>query len=177
MQLIVRALSVLRTVAAADDGHSQRELAALTGIPVGSVHRLLSVLEEQRFLSRSPTNKRYFLGPTATRFAEVHNWWGATTLVQPHPAVGELVARAGEAAAFLTELSGERLVCTALSERIRPRRLFAEVGQEMPLHASAAARVFLAFQPETVVAAMLRGCPFTSYTRRTPAGASELLAR
>ncbi|MDI5940240.1 helix-turn-helix domain-containing protein, partial [Micromonospora sp. DH15] len=63
MQPVVRALQVLQALSGRPDGMTLQELHLALDIPLGSMHRILAVLREQRFVSRSPIDLRYFLGP------------------------------------------------------------------------------------------------------------------
>jgi IclR family acetate operon transcriptional repressor len=65
MQVVERSLALLRELSRRTKGASLQELHETLGIPVGSTHRILAVLVQQDFVTRSPLNKRYFLGPAA----------------------------------------------------------------------------------------------------------------
>ncbi|MER5335687.1 IclR family transcriptional regulator [Micromonospora sp. NPDC002717] len=167
MQPVVRALEMLRTLARHGDGMSMKDLHETLDIPLGSAHRLLAVLAEQEFVTRSPVNRRYFLGPAARQLAE-QNSRRTSTLVAPHPAVLAAAAESGETV-FLAELVGNRVVCIALIESVHPLRLFVRIGQEMPLHAAASARALLADMDTDIVRALLAERPLTAFTPDTPA--------
>jgi DNA-binding IclR family transcriptional regulator len=175
MQLVVRALNVLRVVADSERGLSLQQLVVRLDIPLGSMHRLLAVLEEQRFVSRSPTNRRYFLGPAALGFAD-EGGQRRGLLATPHPVLAGLCEQTHQTV-FLTELLGDTAVCVALAEGSSPLRLFARIGQELPLHASAAARILLAFEPAATAWRLLGNRPLTPFTGATPRSAEEVLDR
>lgn len=166
MQVVIRALNVLRAVAARSRGASLQELHEELGIPVGSLHRVLATLAEQEFVTRSPSNRRYFLGPVARQLTEQGSNHGAL-LVTPHPAIVAAADASGETV-FLTELVGDRAVCVALREGRHPLRLFVRVGQVMPLNAAASARALLAHVPEEVAHGLLEARPLDAFTKDTP---------
>ncbi|MCX4628628.1 MULTISPECIES: IclR family transcriptional regulator [unclassified Streptomyces] len=166
MRLVVRAMGVLRAVAAADDGLTLQELQSGLDIPAASLNRLLAAMESELFITRSPLNHRYFLGPAACHLAG-DSAPARARLIAPHPAVTELAEKTGETV-FLTELFGDRAVCTALIERTRPLMLFVNVGQELPFHAAAAARVLLAYEDEYTARRVLESRSLTLFTSRTP---------
>lgn len=174
MQVVVRALTVLSALAPRVRGATLQELHEELDIPVGSLHRLLATLQEQEFVARSPTNRRFFLGPAARRLAgQAPNQ--SAQLVQPHPAVTSAAVASGETV-FLTELIGDRAVCVALREGLHPLRLFVHIGQDMPLHAAASGRVLLAYFPEPVARNLLEARPLTAFTEDTPTTVQEVLA-
>jgi DNA-binding IclR family transcriptional regulator len=136
MQVVVRALDVLRVLSGEHRGLAMGEISQRVEMPLASTHRILRVLEGERFVTRSSSNKRYFLGPAARELAH-RDLARESPLVTPHAAVAEASRTTGETV-FLSELVGSRVICLALAESGHPLRLFVRVGQEMPLHAAAA---------------------------------------
>ncbi|HET6356868.1 IclR family transcriptional regulator [Streptomyces sp.] len=173
MQVVVRALHVLRALAPKSKGATLQELHEELDIPVGSLHRLLATLAKEDFVTRSVVNRRYFLGPTARQLAE-QNPHQSALLVTPHRAVVTAAEASGETV-FLTELIGDRAVCVALSEGRHPLRLFVRIGQEMPLHAAASGRSLLAYRPEPDVRSLLTQRALTSFTAETPVTVDDVL--
>lgn len=173
MQPVVRALNVLRLLASHAGGLTLQELGDALDIPPGSMHRLLAVLSAEQFVSRSPTNRRYFLGPAARQLADSGSAQHRL-LVSPHRALTEL-ARQSQETVFLTELVGDRALCVALVEGRHPLRLFVRIGQDMPLHAAASARTLLADRTDEEARLMLAGNPLTSYTESTPSSVEQVL--
>lgn len=174
MQVVRRALGVLRAISATEGGATLKDLAEQLGVPLSSMHRLTSVLEANGWLARSPTNHRYFLGPSAVRLASEE--LAEPPLMHPHSVVQDLCGRTGETV-FITEILAEQVVCTALTEGSRPTALFARFGQTMPLHAAASARVLLAYQSEAVARRLLAGQPLVPFTRTTPRSVDAVLER
>jgi DNA-binding IclR family transcriptional regulator len=166
MQVVIRALNVLRALASKSRGASLQELHEELGIPVGSLHRVLATLAEQEFVTRSPSNRRYFLGPVARQLSEQGSNHSAL-LITPHSAIVAAADASGETV-FLTELIGDRAVCVALREGRHPLRLFVRVGQEMPINAAASARALLAHLPEQVAHSLLEARPLSAFTKDTP---------
>lgn len=173
MQPVVRALGVLRALAPCSSGMTMAELSELLGVPQGSMHRVLAVLEGEQFVTRSPTNRRYFLGPAARQLAEVNAQQNGV-LLTPHPALRAAAEECDETV-FLTELVGDRAICVSLVESTRPLRMFVRIGQDMPLHAAASARTLLAHLDEGAAHRLLESRPLTHYTDATPATVDEVL--
>jgi IclR family acetate operon transcriptional repressor len=176
MQVVVRSLRVLRLLTGETRGLAMGEVAERLGMPLASTHRILSVLESERFVTRSPSNRRYFLGPAARELAG-NDLARESPLVTPHEAVAAASRSSGETV-FLSELVGNRVICLALAQSEHPLRLFVRVGQEMPLHAAAAARVLLAGRPTEEARALLAGrTPLVAFTADTPANVDQVIER
>jgi IclR family acetate operon transcriptional repressor len=173
MQVVVRALAVLRALASWPKGATLQELHEALGIPIGSLHRALATLIDEEFVTRSPANKRYFLGPAARQLGDQDG--GQTALlVTPHPAVTAAAEASGETV-FLTELIGDRAVCVALVDGRHPLRLFVCIGQDMPLHAAASGRTLLAHLSEQAARRLLESRPLTAFTPDTPTTVEDVL--
>ncbi|MHB1171210.1 MAG: IclR family transcriptional regulator [Lacisediminihabitans sp.] len=173
MQVVIRALSVLKLLSGSSTGLTLSEIAEHLDLPVTTVHRVLGVLESERFVRRSRSNRRYFLGP-AVRDLTQANYFKQSPLVSPHNAVARASQESGETV-FLAELSGTEVVCLALAESRHPLRLFVRVGQSMPLHAAAAARTLLAWRDHESVRKLIGAKPLVAYTVDTPTNADEVI--
>ncbi|ASO21996.1 IclR family acetate operon transcriptional repressor [Actinoalloteichus hoggarensis] len=174
MQVVVRALDVLTSLAESDQGRTLQDLHEELNIPLGSLHRLLATLLDRYYVSRSPVNKRYFLGPSARKLGGFATS-GGSSLIAPPPALAAAAAESGETV-FATEMIGREPVCVALVEARHPLRLFVRIGQEMPLHAAAASRSILAFLPEDVVRPLLESTTLTGFTTDTPRTVDDVMA-
>ncbi|MDZ7931747.1 MAG: IclR family transcriptional regulator [Rhodococcus sp. (in: high G+C Gram-positive bacteria)] len=175
VQPVVRALSILRLLSTTQRGMTLGDISERLDLPAATAHRLVTVLLGEHFVTRSATNKRFFLGPAARELYQVEQP-RESPLVTPHAAIGRVAETTGETV-FLSEVVGDRVVCLALMESRHPLRLFVRIGQEMPLHAAAAARVLLAYRPEVEARKMLDAAAFTQFTTGTPRNADQVIAR
>jgi DNA-binding IclR family transcriptional regulator len=173
VQVVIRSLNVLRLLAGTSRGLGLAEIADTLDLPVASAHRLLAVLEGERFVTRSSVNRRYFLGPASRELGQAAQP-RQSPLVTAHRAIAEASRESGETV-FLCELVNGRAVCSALSESLRPLRLFVRVGQDMPLHAAASARVLLAWRDRDEVRRMLGERPLRAFTPGTPTSVDDVL--
>lgn len=173
MQVVIRSLSVLSLLARRPAGLTLAEIADQLALPPATAHRITGLLEQQGFLTRSPSSRRYFLGPAARELAGPDKV-RQSSLVTAHPAIAAAGRKTGETV-FLCEFMGDRAVCTALTESSFPLRLFVRVGQSMPLHAAASARVLLAWQPRATIERLLAGIALTAYTPGTPATVNAVI--
>lgn len=166
LEVIVRSVEVLNAVGAARSGLTLQELHDELDIPLGSLHRILTTLDQADYLRRSPVTKRYFVGRAARALAGRGGSHGAR-LVKPPAALADAADETGETV-FLTELVGDAPVCVSIVEAEHALRLFVRIGQEMPLHAAASSRAILAHLDEEVVRTLLEQADLTEYTSGTP---------
>ncbi|WNI18797.1 IclR family transcriptional regulator [Actinacidiphila sp. ITFR-21] len=164
MHVVVRALSVLTHLSAYRQGLTLQQLHQQLEIPVGSMHRVMSTLEHTGFVSRSPTTKRYVLGPSAVSLGHVEDY--EPFVIQPPAPLIEAERRCGESV-VLTQLIDGRVVAVSIAGTKRPLRLFVRLGQEVPLHAAASARAILAYQDPAFVETLLSSYPRASFTSGT----------
>lgn len=175
MQLINRTLSILSALAESPSGQTLAELSNRIGLPPSTTHRIVAVLEKERFVTRSPTNRRYFVGPAASRLGdEVVTL--QSPLVTAHAAVEKAQAASGETV-FLCGMTGEHVVCLAMCQAPRALRLFVWTGQTMPLHAAASARALIAWRSPEQVERLLGPGPYRGFTHETPRTIAEVLER
>lgn len=173
MQVVVRALRTLTALSEAQKGLTLQELHEALGVPVGSMHRLLATLAAEEYVTRSPLNRKYFLGRAARALDPGRRL--ESSLVPAPPAVSTAAATSGETV-FVTELIAGVAVCVSLVEARHPLRLFVRIGQEMPLNAAASARVILAYQEPGLAQDLIAHSPLRSFTADTPVTAEAILS-
>jgi DNA-binding IclR family transcriptional regulator len=175
MQVVVRALRILNCLGREPRGLTMGEIGERLELAGATAHRMLAVLEAEQYVTRSSTTRKYFLGPAAL---ELHE--GAPLRNAPmftgHPALAEAARSSGETV-FLNEWTHGKVICVALEESEKPLRLFVRVGQSMPLHAAASARVLLAWRDEEEVLSALRSAGLSRYTPDTPSTVDGVLKR
>jgi IclR family transcriptional regulator, acetate operon repressor len=161
VQSLTRALDLLDHLADAGGRATLSELAAASGLPAASVHRLLATLVAQGHVRRE-AGRRYALGPRLVRLGDVA---GHVLGEGVGPVLRELVATTGESA-NLAGLDGDAAVYLAQAASPHPMRMFTEIGRRVPLHATGVGKALLAaMTPGDVEAALAR----TGMLARTPA--------
>jgi IclR family acetate operon transcriptional repressor len=161
VQSLVRALGVLRTVAAAPDGLILRDVARASGLPVSTAHRLLTTLEGERFVRANPETGAWTVGPEA--FAVGQGFVRARDVAAlARPRLRALASRWGETASLYLE-GGAGLVCVAQSESRQMVRAVARVGGSVGWHCTAAGKAWMAAE----AAPDLTGLDFAPMTPRT----------
>ena len=145
-QVLTTEVGVLdRSVAILDAvEHGARTHAAIvraTGLSRTTAHRLLTSLDAHGLLEYVG-GRGYRLGPRLLKLA-------AMSLQEPslrdvaHPALERLAAATGESAQlYVTSIDGR--VCVDAVESSRELRTFVPIGEELPLWAGSAGKVFLA---------------------------------
>lgn len=139
---LLRALSRFRS-----DGASTSQVAAASGLPRPTVHRLLTALHREGFVDRDTATAAWHLGPelfvlgstAATRY-------DLTGLARPH--VKALAAATGESA-FFSARRDDETVCLLREDGDFPIRSFVLYeGARFPLGVVSAGQVILAHLPD-----------------------------
>ncbi len=166
VQSVDRALDVLEAMAAAGVPTGVAELVESTGLPQGTVHRLLQSLQQRGYVRREPSRK-YALGASTLRLSDA----AQRSLVRSvRPYLAELVDLCGETA-NLAVLEGDDVVYVAQVPSPHTLRMFAEVGRHVPPHSTAVGKVLLAGMPRPLALAVLRR---TGLPPRTPSTLTDL---
>ncbi|AKU16528.1 IclR family transcriptional regulator [Luteipulveratus mongoliensis] len=172
VQSVDRALDVLEALSGGTP-MGVSEVVRATGLPLGTVHRLLATLAERGYV-RQDNERRYAMGPATVRLADA----GERSLA----AVGQiyaarLTALCGETV-NLAVLQGHEMVYIAQSPSPHSLRIFAEVGRRVPLHSTAVGKAVLASMPAPQATGLLEGAPLKPSTPKTlvtvPALSTEL---
>lgn len=173
MQVVERALALLKVVCAADSSSSLSDVSAYAGLPLSTTHRLLKVLLQAGFVAQDPISQRYMPGGEILRIAAGGaKYFAVAELAGPR--LRQLAQEFNETA-FITQLIGQQAVCVALAESSRPLRISVGIGYQMPLHAAASARALLADLPGSESRALLSGSELTTFTPDTPSSEEEVM--
>jgi len=153
------------------------EAAELLGRPKSTASRWLRVMEEEGFLERDPDTGRYRLSLALAALGEVAR---ASTSLQrlARPILEELATETGETT-NLVVLDGSAGVNVEVVRSSRPVQHVGVLGRRLPLHATAAGKVLLAWlEPEARAAALTGGLErWASGTLTDPERLEEELAR
>lgn len=160
VQSVERALDVLEALAEHGGEAGLSEIAARTGLPYGTIHRLLRTLLARGYV-RQESDKRYALGGGLVRLGGVAEGM-VGVWAQPH--LARLVDLSGETA-NLAVLEGDFVVYVAQAPSPRRLRMFAEVGRRVLPHSTAVGKVLLACRPAAEAVTLLER---TGMPRRTP---------
>ncbi len=143
-----RSLAVLAAVAGRGRAISLAELAATSGLPKATAHRLCEQLVGSGHLARDFADRSFVAGPALRALAyDTLNHGTARGL--RHEVLAGLVGRIDETCNFTT-LDGTGVLYLDRVEAPWPLRLTLDVGSHVPLHCTASGKLFLAAmaQPE-----------------------------
>jgi DNA-binding IclR family transcriptional regulator len=153
--LLDRTFTILALFTRARPDWTVTEVATVTGLPIPTVHRILTSLAHHRYVVQDPMTKRYRLhiaalelGRNALAFSDL------ATIALPQL---RSVAEATGETTLLTVPSPTRdaSICLHRVESRQELRLSVEPGRRLPLHAGASQKVLLAFMPEDTVESVL----------------------
>ncbi len=171
--ILTRYATVLDALAAAPQGLSMIEVVRATGLPRGTVHRLLAALRGVGFISARDGRKVYVLGPRLLRLLHLGQAPAAVESAV-RPLLDGLTARFKETA-FLAKLAGLEVRSVAMETPDSESQSYVQPGRVMPVHATASAKAIWAYQEDGPVAQLLAE-PRARFTEKTRTGEAELRA-
>lgn len=172
VQSVARAFALLEVMAEACGELSVSELAAATGLPLPTIHRLVRTLQELGQVHQL-TNRRYTLGPRLVGLGE-----RASRMLGLRAAEGlKALAEAVGETANLAVLDSDRAVYTAQAPSPRhAMRMFSEIGRRVPLHSTGVGKALLVQLPAETVRRLLGSAGTPRLTAHTMTGIEPLLA-
>ncbi|RBY81777.1 IclR family transcriptional regulator [Geodermatophilus sp. TF02-6] len=172
VQSLERAFLLLELMADAGGEVAISRLAADSGLPVSTIHRLLRTLGTRGYVRQLPS-RRYVLGPRLVHLGECSSR-SLATWAQPH--LSWLVDAIGETA-NLAMLDGDRVVYVAQVPSRHSMRMFTEVGRRVHLHCTGVGKVLLAQLAAAGARTLLARAGMPVRTERTVTDPDELLAQ
>ncbi len=170
------AKAVLLLEALADEREATpRRLAEALKEPRTTVYRLLTGLEALDMVEAGSQSGTWRLGWRLLRLGSaVIERLDERQAALP---VMERIHRATEETVFLCVRRGDEAVCIERIDGLRVQSLALRLGGSLPLHAGAAPRTLLAWEPRSEWEAYLeRSAHLSQYTDRTPVTRAELFA-
>jgi DNA-binding IclR family transcriptional regulator len=132
------------------------ELSESAGLPVSTLHRIITVLRRHGLVTQDSQSKKYRLGYGAIDLGR-RAASGFSIRQVATPIMRQLAEQTGETV-VLTVLNDthDRAVCIERIESSHDLRLHLEVGGQSYLHAGASSKVLLAYLPPDEVASVVR---------------------
>jgi IclR family acetate operon transcriptional repressor len=152
VQSLLRALALIDRLAEAEHGASVTELARDVGLPASTAHRLLTTLEQERYVAFDLERRLWSVGVQSfvVGSAFLRNR-GVVPLARPR--MRRLMEETGETVNLAVEDEGEAVYLTQVECR-QMMRAFARPGGRVPLHCSGVGKALLAaLDPEEGAAA------------------------
>lgn len=176
VQSLDRALDVLEALAEADDEITLSQLTEQVGLPLGTVHRLLSGLVDRGYASQDRETRLYGPGPRLLEVAAraaANRRFSLSRIARPM--LHELTAATDETSNLLS-LQGDEGVYSEQVSSARLVRMFTEVGQRVPLYCTGGGKAILSGLPPEQLEAYLARTQLRAFTPRTLASPERLRA-
>lgn len=169
MGSIERTLDILLTLGAAPGGLSLVNLSNKVDVPPPSTRRILKILESKN-MTRQDTNKIYHLGPAFIGLTRGLAIIGE----QLNHVITDLSEELNETV-FISAWNGEKVICTMKASGDRALQLYVRVGQTLPVHATASARLIAAYLNNKNLDKILGQEPLRKFTPTTPVERKEIM--
>jgi sugar lactone lactonase YvrE/DNA-binding IclR family transcriptional regulator len=173
VQALTRGVQLLDLIAGFSRPPRYSDLLARTGMPKGTLHRLLQALVEERLLSFDSRDQTYRLG--ARLFEWAHKVWDDFDLRgAAEPELERLRDLSGEAVR-LGVLDEDTVLYIDQREVAQPLRLNNGVGSRVAVHSSGLGKAILAHLPLEQQRALLAEMPREANTPNTITDPEELI--
>ncbi|ADV83512.1 IclR family transcriptional regulator [Terriglobus saanensis] len=174
IELVVKTLAVLESLATSERGKALKEIAADVGLGKSTVFRILFTLKEAGYVEQYAANGSYRLtlktGGLARRHSERLR---LTDVARPH--LIRLRDDLDESVA-LAERRAQAVVLIDVLETSHPLRLSFQIGDDCPIHATALGKAVAAFLSPEELASLLKNFALPQYTNRTKTKVLQLKA-
>lgn len=162
VQSIERAFGLLEALADNGGRMSLSQLAATSGLPLPTIHRLVRTLVDLGYLRQEPS-RRYVLAPKVIPLGESAS---RMLTIWARPRLERLVDELGESA-NLAMLDGDQIVYVAQAQSRHSMRMFTEVGRRVLPHCTAVGKAIMAHLPPDEVRDILRRNGMPKHTPNT----------
>lgn len=172
-QPLERALVVLETISKSHVPLTISEVATRCGLPVATVHRLISQLEPLGMLRRALGSKRLMVG---VGLLELSRAALESSMVAdaPHRILVGLAGQIGEHCQIGVWADGEVLYVDS-ARATRSEGLHFDPGRRSPLHCTSIGKLFLAEMPEDALRHWIANTPLATPTPRSITQGDDLL--
>ena len=165
VQSISRALAILHALAESGEGMTLTDVMQLVGLPASTAHRILTTLQQERFVRFDGTAHLWQVGVEAfivgNAFARTRD-----VVAMARPYLRRLMQEGGETANLYLEQDGQA-ICMAQIECRQMMRAIARPGGRVKMHCSGAGKAMLAWLPEAELTRVIRQHGLKRFTERT----------
>lgn len=169
---ILRALAVLEGVVSAERPISATELNEELDLPKASLHRLCAMLEREGFLQRGLDGRRLLPGHRLNQLA-LSVFAGSPFRAERHAILQRASGELGETCNLSIPDGGEMIYMDRV-ETHWPLRLQFQIGMRVPLHCTAAGKLYLSSLPAPRRKRLIESLPLDRRTSRTLTDPKEL---
>lgn len=171
VQSVERAAELLELLADAGGESALSELAATTGLPLPTIHRLMRTLLQLGYVRQLPS-RRYALGPRLIRLGEGA---GRQLGADARPFLTEIAGELGESA-NLAMIDRDMVVYIAQASSAHSMRMFTEVGRRVYTHCTGVGKAVLAQLEDAAVREIVRRVGMPATTEHSITDLDALLA-
>ncbi len=165
VQSLVRALAIVNRLAAADEGVTLTEVAQQVGLSPSTAHRLLTTLEQERYVHFDAERRLWSVGVQAfvagSAFLKTRS---LTATARPH--MRALMEESEETVNLAVEDQAEAIYLSQVECR-QMMRAFARPGGRVPLHCSSVGKALLSAMPDSDLAKILHRQGLSRITLKT----------
>ncbi len=165
VQSLVRALTLVNRLAAADEGITLTEVAQQVGLSPSTAHRLLTTLEQERYVHFDAERRLWSVGVQAfvagSAFLKTRSLVGTA---RPH--MRALMEESEETVNLAVEDQAEAIYLSQVECR-QMMRAFARPGGRVPLHCSGVGKALLSAMPDGDLAKILHRQGLSRVTVKT----------
>src|SRR6056297_3468317 len=167
-----RAIKVLEYLADSQVEKNMSDIAKDLKIPNGTAYNILKTLESNQLIERDQSSKRYTLGFKLFQLGYKVDYIRELRNISM-PYMRELTAETGETSQ-LGIIFEENLYFLEIIEAPKNTKTRGTVGLSLPLHAPAAGKILLAFQPEDKRKELLEKIELKAFNMNTITDSKEL---
>src|SRR5215212_6984188 len=171
VQSVGRVLDLLEIVGAAGGEIGLSELAAKSGLPLPSIHRLVRTMVDRGYMRQLP-NRRYALGARLIPLGRVA---GIMLGSWARPVLTTLVDALGESA-NLAVLDDDAVMYVGQVASRHSMRMFTEVGRRLHPHCTGVGKALLSQLPSDAVRELLTRTGMPAQTPRTITDPEDFIA-
>lgn len=165
VQSLVRALAIVNRLASADEGITLTEVAQQVGLSSSTAHRLLTTLEQERYVHFDAERRLWSIGVQAfvagSAFLKTRSLVGTA---RPH--MRSLMEESEETVNLAVEDRDEAVYLSQVECR-QMMRAFARPGGRVPLHCSSVGKALLSALPDGDLAKILHRQGLSRVTLKT----------
>ena len=172
IQSVAHALDVLEEFRGEMDELGVTELSKKLKLHKNNVFRILATLQSRNYIEQNKTNENYRLGIKCLELGQtfIHQ---RGLLKQAQPILGELAESSAETS-YISIMRGNDVVYLDSVETTSTVRVVSRVGLHMPVHATAAGKVLVAFDSEEELRKRFHS-DLPRFTKNTITGSEDIL--
>jgi IclR family acetate operon transcriptional repressor len=174
VQSLTRALAILNIVAENAPGMTLTAIARALGLAPSTAHRLLTTLQEERYVQYDRDNSHWQIGIRA--FVTGNGFLSSRDLVTvARPYMRRMMEESGETV-NLAISEGDDVIYMAQIESREMMRVYSKPGKRVPLHCSGVGKALLMVMDDSQVARIARHHGLNRLTERTITDLARLRA-